>query len=83
MVMYMDIDAEFAAGRLRHREAETKTNADIHENDMLYLSKCAECGRQAAALYGWHSIKCMSNGIERNIDDIHIEVYSKIHELLV
>ncbi|MCL2662178.1 MAG: thymidylate kinase [Oscillospiraceae bacterium] len=83
MVVYMDIDAESAAVRLRHREAETDTNADIHESDMVYLRNCAESGRQAASLYGWHSIKCMTGGIERDIDDIHNEIYSKLRRLLV
>ena len=83
MVMYMDIDAQFAAGRLRQREAETKTNADIHESDMVYLSKCASSGRQAAALYGWHSIECTSSGLERTEDDIHNEVYDCLIGLLV
>jgi dTMP kinase len=82
MVMYMDIDAEFAAGRLRHREAETDTSADIHENDIAYLCNCAQSGRQAAALYGWHSVNCMSDGVERDKDDIHIEVYNKLRGLL-
>jgi dTMP kinase len=83
IVMYMDIDAEFAAGRLRQREAETNTNADIHESNMVYLCKCAESGRHAASLYGWHSIKCMNNGSERDIDDIHVEVYNKLQGLLM
>ena len=83
MVMYMDIDAKFAAGRLRQREAKTDTNADIHESDIVYLCKCAESGKHAAALYGWHSVRCMNDGFERDKDDIHNEVYRKIYELLV
>jgi len=82
MVMYMDIDADLAAERLRQREAETDTNADIHESDMAYLYKCVESGRQAAALYGWHSIMCTSAGVERNKDDMHLEIYSELHGLL-
>jgi len=83
MVLYMDIDAETAAERLRHREAETDTNADIHESDMEYLHNCADSGRQAAALYGWHSIKCMSSSLERTTDEIHTEAYNKLYGLLV
>jgi len=79
MVIYMDIDAEFAAGRLRHREAETETSADIHESSIAYLRNCAESGRHAVKLYGWHSIKCMIDGFERDKDDIHIEIYNMLH----
>ena len=83
IVMYMDIDAEYAARRLRHREAETETSADIHESDMVYLCNCAESGKQAATLYGWHSIECMSGGVERDIDDIHSEIYSNLIGILM
>jgi len=82
MVFYMDIDADFAARRLRHREAETNTNADIHESDMVYLRKCADIGKQAAELYGWFCIKCLSDGVERDVDDIHSEAFDKISGLL-
>jgi len=78
MVIYMDIDIEFATARLRRRETETSTNADIHENDIEYLSNSIESGKQAAAMFGWNSIKCVSNGIERDKEDIHDEIYNKV-----
>ena len=76
LVIYMDIDAQFAATRLKRRQTETDTRADIHENDVQYLKSCAESGKQAANLLGWHQINCIVDGIERNIEDIHTEIYS-------
>jgi len=78
LVIYMDIDAELAAKRLRHRQAETGTNADIHENDISYLQNCAESGKQAASQFGWHRVSCLDNGVERDKHDVHAEVYNKI-----
>ena len=76
IVIYMDITAEFAAKRLKRRQTETGTNADIHENDMTYLRSCAESGKHAAAELGWSSISCIINGNERDLNEIHEEIYS-------
>ena len=78
LVVFMDIEAEFAATRLERRQTETGTNADIHEKDMTYLKNCAESGKQAAIQFGWHSISCINNGIERDTNEIHNEIYNKI-----
>jgi len=76
LVIYLDIDAEFSVERLRNRQTETGTNADIHENDMAYLKKCVESGKQAAEQYRWHKVICAVDGVERSIDDIHTEIYN-------
>jgi len=78
LVIYMDIEVEIAEMRLRQRETETATNADIHENDMVYLSNSVKSGKQAAELYGWHRIKCVCDGVERDKKDIHNEIYKRV-----
>jgi len=78
LVVYMYLEVEVAAMRLRRRETETATNADIHENDMAYLSNSVESGKKAAELYGWHRIECVGDGIERDKMDIHNEIYKKV-----
>jgi len=78
IVIYMNIDANFATTRLLRRQIETGTSADIHENDLAYLNSCAESGRQAATQYGWHKISCLIDGVERNKYDVHNEIYNKV-----
>jgi len=78
IVIFMNIEAEFAAKRLRRRQTETGTNADIHENDMAYLKNCAECGTQAADQFGWHKINCLTDGVERDKHEVHAEVYKRV-----
>ena len=78
LVIYMDIDADFAEKRIWHRQTETGAEADIHEKDVAYLRNCAKSGKHAAAQLGWHRINCVRNGIERSKDDLHSEIYSKI-----
>jgi len=82
VVFFMNIDASLAVSRLRYREAQTGTNADIHENDLAYLSACADSGNEAAAQYGWSVVECACNGISRSEDEIHNEVYSKLKSYL-
>lgn len=82
MVLFMSIDASLAASRLRSRETETGTDADIHESDLTYLSACAQSGNEAAAQYGWSVINCARKGLSRSEDDIHQEVYNMLRGYL-
>ena len=78
IVIYLDIEAEQAVNRLIKRQSETGTVGDIHEKDMAYLSQSAHSGKQAAALYGWHSVCCFHGGYERTEDELHQEIYERI-----
>ena len=78
LVIYMNIDPDFAGKRLLRRQTETGTNADIHENDTTYLKACAESGKLAASQFGWYKVNCLENNIERSEDDIHAEIYKRI-----
>ena len=78
MVIYLDVPTAFTEQLMRHREAETNTNADIHEKDMAYLATCREMGRTAAQYYGWNVIHCVKDGNMRSIEDIHREIYDLV-----
>ena len=82
LVIFLDIEAKDAVHRLSQRQAETGTVGDIHEKDMAYLSQSAQSGKQAAALYGWHSISCIIDGNERCENDLHQEIYEVIIGLI-
>jgi len=81
IIIYMEIGIEYAAKRLLQRQKETGTYADIHENDMLYLKSSIESGEQAATQFGWHRISCINNGVERNKEDLHEEIYNHVSKL--
>ena len=78
LVIYLDVPTDFTEKLLRHREADTNTKADIHEQDMQYLATCRETGRAAAEYYGWKVISCVKNGVMRSIEDIHGEIYRHV-----
>lgn len=78
LVIYLDVPTNFTEKLLRHREADTNTKADIHEQDMQYLATCRETGRAAAAYYGWTVIHCVKDGAMRSMEDIHGEIYRHV-----
>ena len=82
LVIYLDVPTDYTEKLLRHREQDTNTTADIHEKDMQYLATCRECGREAAAFYGWKVIRCVQNGTMRTMEDIHQEIYAAVKQCL-
>ena len=78
LVIYLDVPTDFTEKMLRHRETETHTHADIHEQDMQYLATCRRMGRAAAEHYGWTVIRCVRNGAMRSMEDIHEEIYRHV-----
>ena len=82
LTIYLDVPTDFTEKLLRHREADTNTQADIHEKDMQYLATCREMGRAAANYYNWHVISCVKDGQMRSIEDIHEEIYALVKSCL-
>ncbi|MBO5868025.1 MAG: deoxynucleoside kinase [Oscillospiraceae bacterium] len=82
LVIYLDVPTDYTEKLMRHREQATNTSADIHEQDLSYLATCRECGRAAAAFYGWKVISCVKDGQMRSIEDIHQEIYAAVAQCL-
>ena len=78
LVVYLDVPTNFTQQLMRRREADTNTQADIHEQDLNYLATCRRTGRSAAGYYGWTVIQCVRDGKMRSIEDIHEEIYRHI-----
>lgn len=82
LVIYLDVPTDFTEKMMRRREADTNTTADIHEQDIEYLSTCRRTGRAAAEYYGWTVVECVREGRMRSIEDIHEEIYRHVAECL-
>ena len=74
LILYLDVPTDFTEKMLRHREQDTNTSADIHEQDTEYLATCRRTGKAAAEFYGWTVIDCVRDGAMRSIEDIHEEI---------
>ncbi len=82
LTIYLDVPTDFTERLLRSREADTKTKADIHEQDTAYLTMCRNTGRAAAKYYGWTVIDCVQDGKMRSVEQIHEEIYQKVKTCL-
>ena len=78
LIIYLDVPTDFTEKLMRHREADTHTKADIHEQDLSYLATCRRTGKAAAEFYGWSVIDCVRDGAMRSIEDIHEEIYHRV-----
>ena len=78
LVFYLEVRTDFTEKMMRGREAATNTTADIHEQDMEYLTTCRRTGRAAADFYHWTVINCVKDGAMRSIEDIHEEIYRHV-----
>ena len=78
LTIYLDVPTDFTEKLMRHREQDTGTKADIHEQDTEYLATCRRTGRAAAEFYGWTVIDCVKDGAMRSIEDIHEEIYRHV-----
>ena len=78
LTIYLDVPTDFTEKLMRHREQDTGTKADIHEQDTEYLNTCRKTGRAAAEFYGWTVIDCVKDGAMRSIEDIHQEIYRHV-----
>lgn len=78
LVLYLDMPTAQAVDNLRRREAETHTQADIHEVDAGYLAACRTAALEAAEVLGWTRIECVQNGQLRSVEAIHEEIWGEI-----
>ena len=82
LVLYLDVDLETSRRRMRSREEQNHTSADIHELDSDYLARCLRTADKACEHYGWRRVPFLKNGTERDVDEKNDELYRIILETL-
>lgn len=81
MVFYLDIPTEITGEMRRKREADTNTQADIHEMDEQYLRECRENASHVAELCGWERVVCVRDGRLLSVEEIHEEILERLKKL--
>ncbi len=66
----------------KNARSYTDLKRDIHEADKQHLLDAADAFKWVAQKESWSVIDCLSAGKMRSIEDIHEELYAKIHPLL-
>ena len=75
LVIYLDVNIELSLARMKRRREKYHTTADIHEQDVAYLTRCLEVAGKAADFYGWKRIPYLKDGAERDVDEKNAEIY--------
>ena len=82
LVLYLDVDIETSLRRMKKRQQNTCTNADIHEKDVAYLRACLETANVACEHFGWTRIPFLHNGDERDVEEKNDEIYDIVRSFL-
>lgn len=82
LVLYLDVDIQTSLARMKRRQADTDTKADIHERDVNYLERCLRTADYAADYFGWTRIVQSRDGQERSLEDINDDIYSAVRAIL-
>lgn len=82
LVLYLDVDIQTSLARMKRRQADTDTKADIHERDVNYLERCLRTADYAADYFGWTRIVQTCDGQERSLEDINDDIYSAVRAIL-
>ena len=81
-VIYLDVDIETSLRRMKRRQENTHTEADIHEADRAYLEKCLETASKACDFFDWHKVDFLKDGKERDVDEKNSEIYAYIKSII-
>lgn len=76
-VFFLDMPPEYATQLLNKREGKV---IDIHEQDAVYRNECYKTACEAARLFDWTRISCVSDGNIKSIEQIHGEIFARIEE---
>jgi len=75
LVIYLDVDIETSLSRMKRRQYNSNTKADIHEKDIEYLERCLNTADKAADYYGWKRIAFKKDGVERELAEKNDEIF--------
>ncbi len=80
MVLYLDVEPD-VAGALLHKRYDGKEGMkDIHEADEAYLERSRLAAQWCAARFGWRTVRCVTDGRMRSVEEIASEVESMVLE---
>jgi len=82
-VVFLDMPPEFSRKLLAARAGKTdRPGKDIHENNEGFMIQSYYSAMEMAARFQWARVACVTDGVLRNIEDIHEEVYSIVKSVL-
>lgn len=84
LVLFLDMPPEYAARLMKDRNNKITGNEqkDIHENDTDYMRRAYDNAVSVAKEMGWKRIVCAQNGIIKTPQEISLEIWEQVSEIL-
>lgn len=80
-VIFLEMPLEVSQKLLSARYNGDETKKDIHESNMMFMSKCRDSALYTAEKCGWEMISCSDGSAPLSIESIHQRILSSIEEL--
>ena len=77
-VIYLQVDPAVSQKLMSGRYQGDESKKDIHEKDVSYLERSRAAAEYCAEKLGWKTVRCVSGGAMRAVEDISREVLSVI-----
>lgn len=79
-VFFLNMPPEHALKLMENRENKITHDMqkDIHERDKNHIIDSYNAACDLVKKYGWYEVKCIKNGIIRQIEDIHEEIFNEV-----
>jgi dTMP kinase len=83
-VIFLDVPIDFSTKLMENRKNKFsgKSEKDIHESNIDYLTKSYNNSLYIADKFNWEKINCVKENELRSIDSIHEEIYNIVKEKL-
>ncbi len=73
-VIYLQVDPAVSQKLMTGRYQGDESKKDIHEKDLSYLDRSRRAAEYCAEKLGWKTVRCVTGGQMRTIEDIHNEI---------
>ena len=82
-VIFLNMPIEYSSKLLKNRDNRFKyKKEDIHEKNIEYMKKSYNTACELAKIYNWEEVKCVKDGIIRDVNDISDEIEKKIKDII-
>lgn len=81
-VIYLDVPTDYTLKMMEGRSLKNGQDTDIHEGNAEFLRKSRENAQYIVKKYGWENIDCVREGRMRCIEDINMEIYGKVLDVI-
>jgi dTMP kinase len=81
-VIFLDMHPKFSQKLIDNRQTKFGDEKDIHEGNYEYLVRSYQNACEIRAENGWKKVECVYKDQLRSIEEIHLDIYRSVIELI-